>query len=84
MFERISNMSNSELVIFAIVSLIALSMIGLLLLNIISNFSNSTWYCTKMHWHKRPKSIAFDGCSMNGKCPRCGKEVMCDSQGNWF
>ena len=25
-----------------------------------------------------------DGCSMHAKCKYCGKEIMQDSQGNWF
>ena len=62
------------------------SLIGstLAILHIISIKSNSRWFCDKMGWHKTPKSIGFDGCSETGKCPRCGKEVLCDSQGNWF
>ena len=50
----------------------------------IDKFSKSTWFCIKMGWHKRPIRIGFDGASHNGKCPRCGKRVLQDSQGNWF
>lgn len=42
------------------------------------------WFCDKMGWHLPPKAQGFNGCSFNGTCPRCGKEVMQDSQGNWF
>ena len=42
------------------------------------------WFCNNMGWHLAPKSQGFDGCSLNGKCPRCGKKVLRDSQGNWF
>ena len=42
------------------------------------------WFCHKMDWHLKPKKQNFDGCSFNGKCPRCSKKVMQDSQGNWF
>ena len=42
------------------------------------------WACRVMGWHLRPKEIGFDGASLNGVCPRCGKHVMQDSQGNWF
>ena len=42
------------------------------------------WLCTKFGWHVCPKDIWNDGCSGRGACPRCGKEVMRDSQGNWF
>lgn len=38
-----------------------------------------------MGWHNGkggPRS--FDGCSLHATCSICGKEVMQDSQGNWF
>lgn len=41
------------------------------------------WLC-KFFWHKTPKDCKFDGASFYGACPRCGKNVMMDSQGNWF
>jgi hypothetical protein len=40
--------------------------------------------CEIMGWHLSPTAQGFDGCSFNGTCPRCGKEVLQDSQGNWF
>jgi hypothetical protein len=51
---------------------------------IIDNYSNSKWFCNFWGWHKAPKSQGFNGCSYNGCCPRCGKSVLQDSQGNWF
>lgn len=27
---------------------------------------------------------SFDGCSVGGRCSRCGRRVLKDSQGNWF
>jgi len=42
------------------------------------------WFCDKMGWHLSPESQDFDGCSFNGRCPRCGRFVLQDSQGNWF
>lgn len=43
------------------------------------------WFaCDGMGWHRAPGAIGFDGCSNNGTCPRCNKEVMQDGQGNWF
>ena len=50
---------------------------------ILNNKLNWKWLC-KMSWHQSPKSFGFDGCSLNGKCPRCGKDVLQDSQGNWY
>lgn len=37
-------------------------------------------------WHQ-PKSeskFTFDGCSTHCTCKYCGKDIMQDSQGNWF
>jgi hypothetical protein len=47
------------------------------------------WYaCDGMGWHRRPQNIVNNGHAgfvhNNGTCPRCHKEVMQDSQGNWF
>ena len=42
------------------------------------------WFCDKLAWHMQGTELAFDGCSMQSVCPRCGKQVMQDSQGNWF
>ncbi len=36
-------------------------------------------------WHKPKSGIGgFDGCSFTSICKYCGKEIMRDSQGNWF
>ena len=43
------------------------------------------WFCNHLgYWHLEPKAKGFDGCSLHGICPRCGKHVMMDGQGNWF
>lgn len=42
------------------------------------------WFCDKLGWHLAPTTQGFDGCSSTGVCPRCGKSVLLDSQGNWF
>jgi len=47
-------------------------------------FSTNKWFCNFWGWHKSPQSQRFDGASFTGKCPRCGKSVLQDSQGNWF
>jgi hypothetical protein len=43
--------------------------------------------CNILDWHKvsfpNPKTY-FDGVSFHGKCERCGRRCMRDSQGNWF
>lgn len=42
------------------------------------------WFCKYMGWHLKPDKIGTDGYSLSGVCPRCGKYVLQDSQGNWF
>ena len=42
------------------------------------------WACTYLGWHRAPTNRGFDGASFTGVCPRCGKHVLLDSQGNWF
>jgi hypothetical protein len=42
------------------------------------------WFCDHIDWHLTPTMQGFDGCSLTGTCPRCGKSVLQDSQGNWF
>jgi len=42
-------------------------------------------FCLVMGWHDGSGGKrSFDGCSIHATCSRCGKEVMQDSQGNWF
>lgn len=36
-------------------------------------------------WHKPSNGIeSFDGVSLHATCKYCGKDIMQDSQGNWF
>lgn len=53
-------------------------------LALISYFSKSEWFCNVFGWHNAPARVGFDGVSLNGTCPRCGRHVLQDSQGNWF
>lgn len=41
-------------------------------------------YHDLMEWHKPTDERSFDGCSYHSVCKYCGKEIMQDSQGNWF
>lgn len=40
----------------------------------------------KMGWHKPDEDYGegFDGISFTSKCKYCGKDIMQDSQGNWY
>lgn len=70
--------------IFLINAILCITMTVLFTLYIVNLFSSNKWFCDVMGWHESPKNIGSDGCSLTGTCPRCGKSVMQDSQGNWF
>jgi hypothetical protein len=41
------------------------------------------YFCDKLEWHIKPKSIVYDGVNYKGFCPRCKREIMKDGRGNW-
>ena len=45
---------------------------------------NNIFWCRYFFWHRAPKEQMFDGASNYGRCPRCNKRVLQDSQGNWY
>ena len=58
---------------------------SLILLTItILNRKLGRWVCEVLGWHLPPEAQTFDGCSLGGRCPRCNKRVLQDSQGGWF
>ena len=43
------------------------------------------FYHDFLGWHRPDDSPQWsDGCSTHSKCKYCGKDIMEDSQGNWF
>lgn len=43
------------------------------------------FYHDVLGWHQPDNSPKWsDGCSRHSICKHCGKEIMQDSQGNWF
>jgi hypothetical protein len=42
------------------------------------------WAHDHLGWHAPDGTRGFDGCSIHSTCRFCGKDVMQDSQGNWF
>lgn len=42
------------------------------------------FYHDKLGWHIPNDKQSFNGCSCCSTCKLCGKEIMQDSQGNWF
>lgn len=44
-----------------------------------------SFYHDILRWHKPSNDLyEFDGESIHSVCKHCGKEIMQDSQGNWF
>lgn len=43
-----------------------------------------TFYHDVLGWHEPIDEYEFDGCNLHSVCKYCGKEIMRDSQGNWF
>lgn len=75
-----------ELVILVCLVALAVFIIIMLVLIIINSFCkyNGIFFCKFFGWHKKPKDIEIRGINNVGTCPRCGKRVIQDSQGNWF
>lgn len=42
------------------------------------------YYHDILGWHKPTDEKEFDGCNTCSHCKYCDKEIMQDSQGNWF
>ena len=62
-------------------------MIGIILSALFNKYFEDKSFCYQMGWHWVDYNKAtqwFDGCSAHNICARCGREVMQDSQGNWF
>jgi hypothetical protein len=65
-------------------SIVLLFLLFVFTIAILNNHLNWKWLCKNAGWHQAPEKMVFDGCSWTGTCPRCGKDVMQDSQGNWY
>jgi hypothetical protein len=75
------------LVIFlkAIVIIIAIMFISGVVYLISKGKIFKLFYHDILEWHlPDDKPQKFDGCSFHAHCKLCGKEIMQDSQGNWF
>jgi hypothetical protein len=66
------------------IGIVFLIILSSMILLVIFNRYLPKWFCDHMRWHLAPIAQGFDGCSSTGKCPRCDKKVLQDSQGNWF
>lgn len=59
-------------------------------LQIISRITKWPWFCKCLGWHDgkgpapKKKKSKYPDVNIHATCSKCGKEVMIDSQGNWF
>ncbi len=58
-------------------------MITMAIIYLLTGFGKR-FYHDVLGWHKPSNEQGYDGCSFTARCKYCGKEIMQDSQGNWF
>lgn len=77
-------MSTGVIIVLIILALIA-STIPLSILYFKFGFFKK-FYHDLLGWHEPDEKakVGFDGCSLHTICKYCHKEIMQDSQGNWF
>ena len=75
--------NTKQSVFFAIVIGFTSTMFLLLILH---NILPSSWYCKSFGWHRKKDvaMVSHDGASYHGHCNRCNKDVLQDSNGDWF
>jgi hypothetical protein len=76
--------SNLTALVFMVVFGIVVFPVSTAFLLIANHLSSNLFFCIVLGWHLAPNAQGFDGCSKTGVCPRCGKSVLQDGQGNWF
>lgn len=76
-----------DALIYILVAFIAAGVLLLFfeIIYLIHPFRCLVWFYHGIMGHHRPKEIVFyDGCSIHSRCRFCNKEIVQDSQGNWF
>lgn len=76
-------MLNKVLAIIAII--LSIMVIGGVVYLISNGLIFNWFYHDVLKWHLPDyNSLGFDGCSLHSHCKFCNKEIIMDSQGNWF
>lgn len=74
-----------KIILLVIVSILALIWILGMIWGYVYQFKQGNWFFHDiLGWHMPDKKASFDGCSIHSHCRYCEKEIMQDSQGNWF
>lgn len=63
---------------------IFISLASILIYGLYSQFFPNKFACRVFGWHKPTNQIGYDGCSSTSVCVCCDKNIIQDSQGNWF
>ena len=79
-------MNIAEIICYAILGIVGIPYILILIISpFYFKFGIGKWLLHDiMHWHFPDETSSFDGCSNHSYCKFCDKEIMQDSQGNWF
>lgn len=72
-------------ILVIVLSIVAIIIIGGIIYLISKGLIFKWFYHNILEWHlPDDESLGFDGCSFHAHCKICNKEIMMDSQGNWF
>lgn len=73
-------------ILWGLIVVIVLYLLSVILSPLYFKFGIFKWFFHNvMEWHiPAEESSEFDGCSFHNQCKFCKKEIMQDSQGNWF
>ena len=70
-------------ILFTIICMILLAFIISSVLY--SNYGTCKWlFHDLLHWHEPNGNVSLNGINLKSRCKYCGKEIIQDSQGNWF
>ena len=76
----------SSTIFYCFVIVVAAFVLTLICYPLYFNFGWFKWFYHKiLGWCTPDDSPQWsDGCSQHARCKHCGREIMMDSQGNWF
>lgn len=74
--------------VYLILTIFVIALVAMLVAGAIWSIFHPKWlkpiFHDKFGWHEPDSTASFKGCSICSHCRFCGKEIMQDSQGNWF
>lgn len=73
-----------KILLLIIVGTLAIFIISGIIYSVTKGKIFKFFYHDLLGWHIPNNELGFDGCSLISTCKICGKEILQDSQGNWF